>query len=142
MLEKEKKKLSATHSLPAVPSSIPSVSGHKRLPSLDASSLRVREGDRSRPPPRLPQSPKTPDQPTHPTDPSFSGTSNESKDEEYTKVLVSHFLGDTMSVLRSGFTRITWQQSGNRVQLCQTFDLCATIPNVQGEGQDRSQARR
>ena len=103
-------------------------SGHKRVASLDASALRtMEEGDRQRPHPRVSDSPRTPDQPIHPEDPNYTGSSidsgatAESKDEEYTKQLISDMLRDTMTVLENGFVDILWQNSGYDAHLCMTF---------------------
>lgn len=129
---KEKEEAQTAFSTQVVSSTIPG--GHKRLASLDASSLRQKEGeDRSRPRPRTSESPKTPDKPTHPEDPNYSGASNESKDEEYAKALISRFLEDTMSVLEDGFAKIQWQNSSYDVHICGTFFPSIMIPNTQSE---------
>lgn len=71
----------------------------------------------------------TPDRPTKPVDATFSNTTDKSgnsiefKDEEHTKELITLLLMNTMSVLESEFRRIEWQQSGRRVELCQTSVL-------------------
>ena len=65
--------------------------------------------------------PRTPDQPSHPSNPDFTGGSTESKDEENTKKLLFDVLRNTMSMLEADFRRITWQRSGYRVELSQTF---------------------
>jgi hypothetical protein len=129
---KEKEDAQAVFSTQIVSSTIPG--GHKRLASLDASSLRLKEGeDRARPHLRTSESPKTPDKPTHPEDPNYSGASNESKDEEYAKALISRFLEDTMSVLEDGFAKIKWQNSGYDVHICGTFFPSTVTPNTQSE---------
>lgn len=95
--KKQKEKAQYAYSTPAVSSS---ARDHKQLSSLDASALRTREEeDHPRPHPKTPD-PITPDQPTHSEDPNYTPTSTdsgESKDEEYTKVLISRFLSDSMA---------------------------------------------
>ncbi len=59
--------------------------------------------------------PKTPDQPTHPVDPTFSGDTDESTDEENTKMLLKLFVLSSMSVLGEDIRSIRWQNSGFKV---------------------------
>jgi hypothetical protein len=67
--------------------------------------------------------PRTPDQPTHPSNPKWSGSSTASQDEEATKMLLSLFLSETMTILEADFRRVHWQKSGLRVELAQTLPL-------------------
>src|SRR5271169_6333659 len=92
----------------------------KRPPPSPTSSFPKRiKSTADTPSPR--SEPKTPDQPTHPSDPNFTGASIESKEEENTKKLLIDLLRNTMSVLEAEFRRITWQRSGYRVELNQTY---------------------
>ncbi len=97
------------------------VSSSKRpaAESLDENASKRSRGTR-RPSSPTPE-PKTPDQPTVPQNPNWTGSSIESKDEENTKKLLFDVVRNTMGVLESGFRRITWQRSGYRVELFQTF---------------------
>jgi hypothetical protein len=88
-------------------------------PSPTSSSSKRIKSTADTPSPR--SEPKTPDQPTHPSDPNFTGASIESKDEENTKKLLCMLLMNIMSVLEAEFRRITWQRSGYRVELNQTY---------------------
>ena len=66
---------------------------------------------------------RTPDQPSHPADPKWSGSSTASQDEEATKKLLFNLLSDTMTMLESDFRKITWQKSGLKVEIAQTYLL-------------------
>jgi hypothetical protein len=55
-----------------------------------------------------------------PLDPPGTSSTDASKDEEYSRQLLSTFLSDTLRVLRKGYKAIEWQQSGLQVQLIHT----------------------
>lgn len=119
--ETKEHKKQATQPKSSMPvSSQPTIAGQKRPPQSPVSGPAKRTRQDSSSPP---SEPKTPDQPTYPADPDYTGLSIESKDEETTKKLLFNLLGDSMSVLEEGFTRITWQRSGHRVYIGQTFSF-------------------
>src|SRR5271170_7316593 len=53
--------------------------------------------------PSLSPPPMTPDQPTHTFDPDCSGSTSQSKNEDYTRQLLQTFMAGVLSVLESGF---------------------------------------
>lgn len=66
--------------------------------------------------------PKTPDQPTLPADPTKTSSSIESQEEEASKELLALFLSCSLSVLKSKFRELKWQQSGAKVvELVRTY---------------------
>ena len=75
--------------------------------------------------------PITPDQPTHPLNPKWSGSSTASQDEEATKKLLSSLVSDTMTILESEFQTISWQRSGLKVKLIQTFGILQGETKIQ-----------
>jgi hypothetical protein len=119
---KERAKLSKQTSQPDLQltsSQLKTTSRKRPPPSPTSSSSKRIKSMADTPSPR--SEPKTPDQPTHPSDPNFTGALIESKDEENTKKLLFDILRNTMSVLEAEFRRITWQRSGYRVELNQTY---------------------
>ena len=69
----------------------------------------------------IPSTPTTPEyQCTHPRDPNSSGSSTQSKREDYTKDLLSMLLMSTLIVLDQGFQRLLWVQSPYEVFLVET----------------------
>ena len=104
-------------------SSTPISSGSTQKPPSQSSvsiipTKRTREANESSSPR---SEPKTPDQPTHPSDPDWTSGTVSSKDEENTKMLLRDLLMNTRDFLDEDFCRITWQRSGHKVDLVQTF---------------------
>jgi hypothetical protein len=66
--------------------------------------------------------PHTPDQPIPPQNPDLSGSSTNSQDEDTTKKLVNQLLFSIMTVLDEKFYRVSWQQSGEIIELVSVYD--------------------
>jgi len=70
---------------------------------------------------------KTPDRPTRAANPDLSretvesGLSNQSKDEESTKLLGNAFILDSMNLLGKPFRVIGWPKSGRAIQLTNSY---------------------
>lgn len=107
----------------ATSSSTITVAGLKRPPTSPriGSSKRMKAADS--PAPESEPEPKTPDQPTHPRNPDYTGDTVTSKDEDITRQLLIRVVYDSLSLLETDCTRISWQQSGNKVELCETYLL-------------------
>jgi hypothetical protein len=118
------------------PASGSTITSRKRPPQSPLSSAPKRAKPAADEP-SPPSEPKTPDQPIYPSNPDFTGASIESKDEENTKKLLFDMLRNTMSVLEADFRRITWQRSGHRVELSQTFN----IPSSKLTGRERDNTK-
>jgi len=118
---KEAKRASQASSLPA--SSDTTIIRLKRPADSSATVIPSKRPKAGSSTPSPHPEPRTPDRPTHPSNPDFTGDSTESKDEENTKKLLFDVLRNTMSMLEADFRRITWQRSGYRVELSQTFIL-------------------
>jgi hypothetical protein len=113
-----------SHSSSVVPASSGSTATpRKRAPPSPISSIPQKRGRQNKASPSLSPEPKTPDQPTRPANLNDSGSTRESGDEEVTKMLLRQFMVGVLSVLGSNFTRITWQRSGHKVELVQTYCL-------------------
>jgi len=67
--------------------------------------------------------PTTPDQLTHPVNPNYSGDTAASQDEDITKELLIRVIYDSLSILAPECSEISWQLSGNFVELHQTYLL-------------------
>ena len=99
-------------------SPIPTQKRPPPIPVSDIPAKRTRQTDESASPR---SEPKTPDQPTHPSDPDWTGGTDSSKDEEHAKMLLRDLLMNTKDLLAEDFYRITWQRSGHKVDIVQTF---------------------
>ena len=72
----------------------------------------------------MPTTPRTPEnQWTRPRDPNHTGSSTQSKDEDYTKELLSMLLMCSLGVLDQVFQRLSWVRSAYEVLLDETFPL-------------------
>lgn len=60
---------------------------------------------------------------THPRNPDYTGSSTQSKDEDYTKDLLSMLFMCTLIILGKGFKRLSWVQSSYEVLLEETLSL-------------------
>jgi len=74
--------------------------------------------------PNTESEPTTPDQPTHPRDPDYTGDTVASKNEGNTRQLLERMVYYSLSMLGRDFSRITWQESGNKVLL---YERCLSF---------------
>ena len=95
-----------------------------RSPTQPESSKRTRTGESST---KETETAKTPDRPIFPLDPNFtssttgSGATDESKDEENTKMLMNTFLINSMIVLGDAFLDIIWARGGIPIELVHSY---------------------
>ena len=106
-----------------------SISSGSTSTSLPTSNIKSR-GKRPAPEPLpldskrsrlLPPGPPTPDNPTQPADPNDTGGTTTSTDEETTKKLLDHLIGNTLSALDLEFTQLRFSKSPCRVELKKTY---------------------
>ena len=99
------------------------MAGQKRPPPVSLSNIPPKraKGEHDA---DIPEEPTTPDQPTKASDPKNTKDTSSTRDsqaEPNTRKLLDEFLCETLAALGREFAYITWQHSGHKMHLYQTY---------------------